>query len=324
MEIVYGYEQVTEPLGPIVMTIGTYDGLHVGHRAIIEQVVERARKTGRRSLVYSFYPPPWRVLGRGEHPYLILTLKDKIRLMAELGVDVLVTEEFTPKIQVQSHEAFARDVLRERLAPAELHFGYDFRFGEDRLGDAAFLKAFLAEDGVDVRPHGAVRVNGQIAGCTVIRKHVCSGDVAGAVPLLGRYHFVRGVVVKGRQRGRTIGFPTANVAAQTELLPPPGVYAVQMRRDGHEGAIPGVANLGFRPTFDEQDFSLEVHLLDFEGDLYGERVCVDFVDRVREERRFSGADALVAQIKADVASVRERLPYPTPGRSALSWDPKPQ
>lgn len=324
MEIVYGYEQVTAPPGPIVMTIGTYDGLHVGHRAIIEQVVERAQKTGRRSLVYSFYPPPWRVLGRGEHPYLILTLRDKIDLMAALGVDILVTEEFTPAIQTQSHEEFARDVLRTRLAPAELHFGYDFRFGRDRLGDAAFLTSFLEADGVDVRPHGAVRVDGQIAGCTLIRKRVCAGDVAAAVPLLGRYHFVRGVVVKGRQRGRTIGFPTANVAAQTELVPPPGVYAVQLRRDGDATAIAGIANLGFRPTFAEQDFSLEVHLFDFDEDLYGERVCVDFVDRVRDELRFDGPEALVTRIRADVAHVRALLPYSAPQRSTLTWDPKPQ
>ena len=323
MEIIYGYQGVTEALGPVVMTIGTYDGLHVGHRTIVENLVRRARKTGARALVYSFYPPPWRVLGRAEHPYLILTLQDKIDELHRLGVDILVTEEFTPDLQDQSHVDFAQDVLRDRLAPQEIHFGYDFRFGRDRLGDAAFLTDFFAGSDTEVRPHGAVRVDGQIVGCRLIRQRVCAGDVAGAVPLLGRHHYVSGVVVRGRNRGNKIGFPTANVQPNTELVPPAGGYAVQMWVDREATPRPGVANLGFRPTFAEQDFSVEVHLFDFDGDLYGERVRVDFVERVRDEMKFDGVAALVAQIRRDVDHVRALLPYPAPQAGTLTWDPKP-
>ena len=323
MEIIYGYQGVTGPLGPVVMTIGTYDGLHVGHRAIVENLVRRARKTGARALVYSFYPPPWRVLGRGEHPYLILTLQDKIDLLHRMGVDILVTEEFTPALQEQSHGDFAREVLLQRLAPQEIHFGYDFRFGKDRCGDAAFLTEFFAGTDTEVRPHGAVRVDGDIVGCRLIRKRVCEGAVQEAVPFLGRFHFVSGAVVRGRSRGSKIGFPTANVQPNTELVPPAGVYAVQMWVGREHIPRPGVANLGFRPTFAEQDFSIEVHLFDFEGDLYGERVRVDFVRRVRDEMKFDGIDSLVAQIRRDTAGVRRLLPFEEPRRGALTWDPKP-
>ena len=324
VRIIYGYESIREPLGPIVMTIGTFDGLHLGHEAIIERIVDRARKTGTKSLVYSFFPPPWRVLGRGKHPYLILTLQDKVDLLHRLGVDFLLTEEFTPDLQRITHVDFAQEVLRARLDPREIHVGYDFHFGKDRKGDAPFLESFFAESVTEIRPHGAVRVNGDIVGCTMIREHVCEGRVAQAAPFLGRWHFVRGVVVRGRGRGRTIGVPTANIAPSTELVPPAGVYAVLLRVGDGPELLPGVANLGFRPTFAEREFSIEVHLFDFEGDLYGERVHLDFVERIRDEQRFDGVEALVAQIGQDISRVRAMLPFPQPPSGDVTWDPKPR
>ena len=324
MQIIYGYKALRETLGPLVMTIGTFDGLHVGHRAIIERVVARARKTGSRSLVYSFYPPPWRVLGRGRHPYLILTLKDKIDLLHRMGVDILVTEEFDPDLQRMLHTDFAGTVLRDLLDPDSIHVGYDFRFGLDRLGDARFLDRFFADSHTEIRPHGAVRIDGGIVGCSRIRELVREGRVREAAPLLGRWHFVGGAVVRGRGRGTTIGVPTANIAPRTELIPPPGVYAVEMTVGSDPTRRPGVANLGFRPTFAETDFSIEVHLFDFDGDLYGERVRVSFVERVRDEQRFDSAEALVARIRADMEHARGLLPYGVPPEGELTWDPRPR
>ena len=323
MQIIYGYESLNAPLGPVVMTIGTFDGLHLGHRAIIERIVDRASKTGSKSLVYSFFPPPWRVLGRVQNPYLILNFQDKINLLHGMGVDYLITEEFTPKLQQLSHTDFAEDVLKARINPLEIHFGYDFAFGKDRLGDLAFLRDFYDESETAVRPHGAVRINDEIVGCTRIREATRAGRMTEAATWLGRYHFVRGTVVRGRGRGRTIGFPTANIQPSTELIPPAGVYAVAMRVDGRDAPIPGVANLGFRPTFAEREFAIEVHLFDFEGSLYGERVEVAFLQRIRNELRFDGAEALVAQIKKDVDVVRAMLPFPTPPEGEVTWDPKP-
>lgn len=323
MQIIYGYEALDRPLGPVVMTIGTFDGLHLGHRAIIEGIVERARKTGSKSLVYSFYPPPWRVLGRAENPYLILTLQDKIDLLHSMGVDYLVTEAFTPAIQQISHLEFAREVLAGRIAPQEIHFGYDFAFGKDRLGDLNFLRSFFAESTTEVRPHGAVRINNEIVGCTRIRAATAGGQVREAATWLGRYHFVRGTVVRGRGRGSGIGFPTANIQPETELLPPPGVYAVELQIGRQKERLPGVANLGFRPTFAEKDFAIEAHLFDFDQSIYGERVQLSFVERVREERHFESTEALVEQIHRDAELVRTMLPFTPPPTGEVSWDPKP-
>lgn len=323
MKILYGHQAVDSELGPIVMTIGTYDGLHLGHQAIVERIVDRARKTGTKSLVYSFFPPPWRVLGKGKNPYLILTLQDKIDLMHDMGVDYLLTEEFTPDLQSISHTDFTKDVLQRRLKPQEIHVGYDFHFGRNRGGDWQFLRNYFADTTTEIRPHGAVRVDDSIVGCTLIRQHICEANLAGAAQLLGRYHFVRGVVVRGRGRGRTIGFPTANIDPSTELIPPAGVYAVSLQVGESKRLLPGIANLGFRPTFAEKKFAIEVHLFDWSGDLYGERVRVHFVDRVRDEMRFDGPDELVAQIHQDIAGVRAALPYPPPPESRVTWDPKP-
>jgi len=323
VKILYGYKSVGEPLGQVVMTMGTFDGLHVGHRTLIECVVDRAKKTGSQALVYSFYPPPWRVLGRGKHPYLILTFKDKVKLLSSMGVDYLVTEEFTPDLQRISHTDFSEQVLRDRFGPSELHIGYDFHFGRDRLGDWQYLRSFFEPLGTEVRAHGAVRDGVEIIGCSAIRERVRTGRVADAARMLGRYHFLRGVVVKGRGRGRGIGFPTANIEASTELVPPPGVYACQLELERDGSLHPAIANLGFRPTFAEQSFSIEAHLFDFSGDLYGEKVRIHFVDWVREERHFDGIEALVQQIHEDVGRVRTMIPFGPPPEAAITWDPKP-
>ena len=323
MKILYGYKSVDGPLGPVVMTMGTFDGLHIGHQTLIECVVDRARKTDSKALVYSFYPPPWRVLGRGKHPYLILTFKDKVELLNSMGVDYLVTEEFTPDLQRITHNDFAEQVLRDRFAPSELHIGYDFHFGRDRLGDWQYLHTFFSPLGTEVRAHGAVRDGTEIIGCSAIRERVREGKVAEASRMLGRFHFLRGIVVKGRGRGRGIGFPTANIETNTELIPPPGVYACQIELERDGSLHPAIANLGFRPTFAEQSFSIEAHLFNFSGDLYGEKLRIHFVRRVREERHFDGVEDLVSQIHRDVEQVRSIMPFAPPPTAAIQWDPKP-
>jgi riboflavin kinase / FMN adenylyltransferase len=311
MRIVYGHTQLRQPLPDVVMTVGTFDGVHRGHQAIIRRVVDHAHQRGGTAVVYSFYPPPWRILGRTDNPFLITTFEDKASLIADLGVDVLVTEGFTSELRALDAVGFVHDVLLERFAPREVLVGYDFRFGHDRRGDLALLQGELARHDATASQMGAVEIGGDAVSSTTIRRAVVGGDLGRATQLLGRHHFISGAVVRGRGRGRSIGFPTANISARTELIPAPGVYAVELEAGGERW--PGVANLGYRPTFDERGFSIEAHLFDFQGDLYGVNARLHLVQRVREERRFASPEALIEQIHLDAAEVHAMLPFPVPG-----------
>jgi len=310
MRIIYGHASIAPPLHGAVMTVGTFDGVHRGHQAMIGRLVQRARDCGGTPVVYSFYPPPWRVLGRTENPFLITTFQDKASLLADMGVEVLVTETFSSGFQSLDAVSFVRDVLIASFDPKEVLVGYDFRFGRKRLGDIELLQRELRRCDARASQVDAVSLDGDVVSSTRVRRAVVSGDLSFAEHLLGRRHFISGAVVRGRGRGRSIGFPTANISPLTELVPAPGVYAIEL--ETAEGCHPGVANLGFRPTFAEHDFSIEAHLFDFDGDLYGETVRLHFVARIREEQKFDSKDALIEQIHSDVRRVREMVPFPEP------------
>lgn len=307
MRIVYGHSNIDPPLHDVTMTVGTFDGVHLGHRTIVKEVVRRAHARGGAAVVYSFYPPPWRILGRTENPFLITTFRDKATLMAEMGVDVLVTETFSSGFQRLDACSFVHEVLIRSFDPKEVLVGYDFRFGKKRMGNLQLLQDELAPAAIASQVD-AVKVEGEVVSSTRIRKAVVEGDLDTATRLLGRRHFISGAVVRGDGRGRTIGYPTANISPKTELIPAPGVYAVVLETPDGE-THPGVANLGFRPTFAGKSFSIEAHLFDFEGDLYGLQTRLHFVARVRGERRFESRDALVNQIQRDEQKVRGMLPF---------------
>jgi riboflavin kinase / FMN adenylyltransferase len=310
MRIVYGHQSLEQPPPDVVMTVGTFDGVHRGHQAVISEVVRRARAIGGTALVYSFYPPPWRVLGRTENPFLITTFLDKATLMAALGVDVLVTETFSSDFQNLDAKTFVDDVIIGSFAPKEVLVGYDFRFGRKRQGSLPCMAERLARTGGTAEQLGAEHLDDAAISSSRVRRAVVDGDMHEAARLLGRWHFLSGAVVRGQGRGAGIGFPTANLSPRTELIPGPGVYAVMLQT--RLGIFPGVANLGFRPTFAEHGFSIEAFLFDFDGDLYGEEVKLHTIHRVRGERRFESKDALVEQIAKDAEQVRAMLPFPDP------------
>jgi len=310
MRIVYGHENLEQPPPGVVMTVGTFDGVHRGHQAVIAEVVRRARAVDGTAVVYSFYPPPWRVLGRTENPFLITTFLDKASLIAALGVDVLVTETFSSDFQNLDARTFVDDVIIGSFAPREVLVGYDFRFGRKRQGSLPCMAERLARTGGTAEQLGAQHLDEAPISSSRVRRAVVEGDMQEAARLLGRWHFLSGAIVRGRGRGRTIGFPTANLSPRTELIPGPGVYAVLLQT--RDGVIPGIANLGYRPTFAEQNFTIEAFLFDFEGDLYGEQAKLHIVHRVREERRFESKEALMAQIDRDVEQVRAMMPFGDP------------
>jgi riboflavin kinase / FMN adenylyltransferase len=287
-------------LGGPVLTIGNFDGVHRGHQALIRATIARAAALGAPAAALTFDPAPRDVLRPDNGVPRIQALDRKLVHLERTGLDAVVVQPFDRALAGEAPEAFARRHLRDHLGVRSLCIGHDFRFGRARAGNAAVLREVL---GVEVHEEPALTDQHGVVSSSRIRAALARGEVAAAAALLGRPHELLGTVITGDQRGRTLGFPTANLVPEGGLLPPNGVYAVRV-----EGRGPGVANLGRRPTFDGAgDLRLEVHLLDFAGDLYGERLIVQLVDRIRDERRFDGVDALREQIGCDIAEARRRL-----------------
>ena len=288
-----------------VLTLGNFDGVHRGHQAILGRVAEVASAGGGEAVALTFNPHPVAVLHPERAPALITSLRDKIRLMAAAGVDVLVVQHFTPAFAQLSAEAFIERFVVQRLRATRLVVGHSVSFGHDRRGDSALLAELGRRLGFEVEVVGPIGVDGHEVSSSAVRRAIAAGDVALATKLLGRPHRLGGRVVPGRRRGATIGFPTANVRVRVGMSPPDGVYAVRVQY--REAWLDGVANLGTNPTFGDAPRALEAHLLDFDADLYGERVSVAFIERLRSEIAFSSVEALVAQIGRDAKRARAIL-----------------
>ena len=283
----------------VVATVGTFDGVHRGHWAVLEEIARRAAARGGTSLLVTFDPHPLEVVNPQAAPLLLTTAEEKRLVLAQSPLDRVAFVPFTHALAEFTPERFVREVLEREFGVAELVIGHDHGFGRGRAGDVAFLRALGEQDGfaVDVVP--AVLVDGRPVSSSSIRRAVAGGDLDGAARGLGRLYAVTGRVARGAGRGRTLGAPTLNLAPPhpRKLLPPDGVYAVQVTWPG--GARGAMANLGPRPTFGEHARSLEVHLFDFAGELYGETVTIEFVRRLRDVMRFDSAAALARQLEAD-------------------------
>jgi len=289
------------------VALGNFDGVHRGHQALVAEVV--AAPVGP-SVVLTFDPHPARVLNPGTAPTSLMTLEQKAEVLGGLGVDRLAVLAFTTRLAQTSAADFARQVLRDALGAARVVVGEGFHFGRDREGDVAALAGFGAALGFDVRSVQPVFDGGAPISSSRIRDLLAAGDVRRAADLLGRRFFVDGPVVHGAGRGRNLGIPTANVAARNETLPSQGVYACWFRPGRDAARRPAVANLGRRPTFGEGPPALEAHLLDFDADLYGQEARVEFVEKLRGERTFPSASALVGQVRLDVEAARAVLEKP--------------
>ncbi len=315
MKVFEGSQGLGGELAGTVLTLGNFDGLHVGHQSIMRTVIGRARALGSQATVYTFEPHPRKVVRPDSAPRLLTTLEQKLELLESVGVDVTIVEPFDRSFAKLPAERFVREVLHERIGPAEVYVGYDFRYGRDREGSMRTLTELGPHLGFSVTIIPEVRFGDQDVNSTRIRELLGAGRVEQAQQLLGRPYTVRGRIAQGDRRGRTIGFPTANLDAENEILPAPGVYAGRVRflDDADDGPAKGsafdaVTNVGRRPTFKEDDPVLaEAHLLDFEGDCYGRRIELGFEAHLREERRFDGVDALRAQIQVDADDARKKL-----------------
>jgi riboflavin kinase/FMN adenylyltransferase len=303
-----------ETLAPVgwptpAVTVGNFDGTHRGHQALIAGALTWARAQGGTVVVLTFDPHPARILTPLRAPAALTTLDQKEEILAGLGVDRLAVLPFTAATAQLSPDAFARQVLAGALGARLVVVGESFRFGHRRAGDAATLRLLGETLGFSVRTVPPVLHAGSPVSSSRARQAVLRGDMSEATALLGRAFFVDGTVVRGDGRGRSLGIPTANVSSENEILPGRGVYAGRSRVS--TGAwIPAVVNVGERPTFGGDGPVIEAHLIDFAADLYGTRMRLEFRARLRAERRFPGPDALVAQIRADIARARALLLAP--------------
>jgi len=305
MQIVRGLPSVPPERRPSAVALGVFDGVHLGHRAILGAAVAHARATGAPALACTFDPNPIDVLQPDRAPLPITTLDERLDLIAACGVDGTIVLTFTRELAAVEPEAFVKDVLVDRLAARQVVVGFNHRFGRAARGDAALLRELGARMGFNVDVVAPLTVDGVPVSSTAIRAALGRGDVDAAARMLGRPYTLPGTVVAGAGRGRTLGFPTANVAPGRPVLVAPGVYACTF--EVGEQARRAVVNVGVRPTFGEATLAVEAYLLDFSGDLYGQTVQLTFVSRVREERRFPTVDALRAQIADDVETARRRL-----------------
>lgn len=293
------------------LAIGNFDGVHLGHRQLLERLRDNARRSGLPASVLTFYPHPVEVLKPGTQLLRLTTAEEKLQLLESLGLDGVLVEKFRPELAALSPEAFYRDYLRRDLGVERLHVGFNFHFGQGRKGTTDDLARWAASDGVALHVEPAFKEGDHKVDSTGIRAAVSQGDVAKAARWLGRRYAMTGQVAHGDHRGRQLGFPTANVRIPWgKCLPANGVYVT--RTEWQRQWFPSVTNLGFRPTTGvHADVRLETHLLDWQGPpLYDETLTIEFVDRLRPERRFDSLGALKAQIATDVADARERLARP--------------
>jgi riboflavin kinase/FMN adenylyltransferase len=306
MRVVRHLARLPRPLARCVLTLGNFDGVHLGHQAIVRETVTRARRSGGQSVVLTFEPHPLAVLAPERAPAIVQPLHDRLAMLAESGVDVAVLQRFTPRFAALSPEAFVRDFLLGHLEVLQVVVGSNVNFGRARAGSAETLRALGARLGFAVEVVGPVTAGGEQVSSTRLRAALGRGDMGAARRLLGRPYGFRGRVVSGDRRGRMLGFPTANLHPRPRLLlPPDGVYAAGV--DTPEGRRAGVLNIGVRPTFGGRRRTIEVHLLDFAGDLYRRWLIVHVIERLRGEAAFAGPEALREAIAADVAHARRVL-----------------
>ncbi len=288
-----------------VLTLGNFDGLHLGHRKILAQVTRRAKELSLPSIVYTFDPHPMKVLAPEKSPPLISTSKDKRSLIDAAGVDILIMANFTKDFASIHPKAFVKDILVERLGVKEIWIGHDYSFGRGKQGSAAYLKELGLKLGFFVGIIAAHKKEGDIVSSSRIRRLIKEGKLGAAARLLSVPYSIAGRVIKGREIGCSLGFATANLSTRAELIPGAGVYAGYVELNKKQ--LPAVINIGTAPTFKRGQVVIECHILDFKGSIYGKNIRVSFLRRLRSERLFKDTQTLKAQISKDVLRARSIL-----------------
>lgn len=305
MRVITGDEIFNHNFKYSAVTIGNFDGVHKGHIEIFRHLNERSKRLDLPTVVVTFEPHPLKVLAPGKAPALITTFRQKTALIAATGIDYLAVIPFTSEFSLTTADGFVRDILCDALGMRHIVIGHDYAFGRGREGNFLTLQKIGAERGFTLEDMSPIGENGSVFSSSLVRRMVADGDVESAAEILGRCHTISGTVVHGREIGATIGFPTANISSENELIPRDGVYAVMASVDGE--LVKGACNIGRNPTFEGGARTIEVFLLDFSGQIYGRRIAVSFVQRLRDVRKFEDTAALVQAIRQDVGRTREIL-----------------
>jgi riboflavin kinase / FMN adenylyltransferase len=305
MEILRSIPELANLRGPLFLAIGVFDGVHLGHQAVISTSAEHARSANGTPVVVTFDPHPMKVLRPHDAPHLLTATSHKIALIRDLGVRHLLVIKFDKTFAATAPEDFARQLVTHSKPLREICVGHEWSFGKDRRGNLDLLKKLGERFDFDVVGIPPVKVDGTVVSSTAIRQAIEKGDFATAAAMLGREYTILGTVKGGDKLGKKLGYPTANLSAHSEQFPPNGVYLAEARIGG--GLHRGVVNLGVRPTVSsgKSERVLEIHLLDFDRDIYGEDVEVRFMRYLRQERKFDNLDALVRQIDLDIRQARE-------------------
>jgi riboflavin kinase/FMN adenylyltransferase len=309
MKVFDHLDQINEPFKRAVITIGNFDGVHIGHQALFHEVIEKAAAIDGTSVAMTFEPHPIRVLKQNNYPPLITLYEQKAELIERTGIDVLICVPFTLAFAALTAEQFIKDLLVQKIGMKAIVVGEDYSFGKNREGNIELLHAYAPQYGFEVIVAGWVRsaraMEDRISS-TRIRELITDGLMEQAEKMLGRSYQIRGRVVTGRDRGgKLLGIPTANINLNDELCPKTGIYAVMVEFNGQK--YKGVANIGYSPTFDDHEFTVEVHILDFSANIYGKKIRVNFIKRIRDEIKFSGISELINQIRLDIVAAREVL-----------------
>ena len=304
MQILRSIPGLANLRGPLFLAIGVFDGVHLGHRAVISTSAEHAQASNGTPVVVTFDPHPEKVLRPQSAPHLLTATPHKIALIRNLGVGHLLIITFDKQFAATEPEDFVQQLVKHSKPLREICVGHQWSFGKNRRGNLALLKKLGAQFDFNVVGIPPVTVNGEVVSSTAIRRAVEAGDLKKAAEMLGREYTILGTVVRGDDLGKKIGFPTANLSAHNEQFPPNGVYVAEAKLDG--GRYRGVVNLGYRPTVSSStERILEIHLLDFDRDIYGKDLEVHFIRYLRPEKKFENVDALVRQIERDVQQARE-------------------
>jgi riboflavin kinase / FMN adenylyltransferase len=305
MQVLRSIPELGRLHGPLFLAIGVFDGVHLGHQAVISTSARHAKEAGGTPVVVTFDPHPAKVLRPNDAPHLITATQHKIALIRDLGVGHLLVLHFDRVFAATAPEEFVEQLVANSQPLREICVGHEWSFGKGRAGNLALLKQLGGTHNFNVVGVEAVTVNGEVVSSTAIRKAVADGNLVKATQMLGREYTILGTVIAGEKLGRKLGFPTANLSAHSEQFPPNGVYVVEARRAGtlHRG----VANLGYRPTVSEEKPQrlLELHLFDLDRDIYGEELEVRFLRYLRPEQKFQNLEELKAQIARDVEQARE-------------------